>query len=221
MENGWAERLRSAPQPRSKSESGNCRRLGCPGRPAPPPNSPRRPVRHSALRRRHRPDPPGPPRLPSRRQQPHHPGPLSDDEIGRLERLDPEIADLIRAQSFLTAGRVNQAQILARRYPASDGALQIRVGCLLSQGRTSDAIEALESDAGRNGDERFVLQAALLALSAGAGEDASRLAAQIASSNDPYRRRIGREILIETASRREDWQAVLAEAPTPRRRGSL
>jgi len=66
-----------------------------------------------------------------------------------------------------------------------------------------------------------VLQAALLALSAGAGEDASRLAAQIASSNDPYRRRIGREILIETASRREDWQAVLAEAPTPRRRGSL
>ena len=137
---------------------------------------------------------------------------LSDSELARLERLDAEMADLIRAQSFLTAGRISQAQILARRYPDSDGALQIRVSCLLSQGKTTDAISALETYAARRGDERFLLQAALLAMSSGTAEEASRLAGRVASSNDPARRRTAREILIDAASSRGDWDTVLAEA---------
>ena len=137
---------------------------------------------------------------------------LSDSELARLERLDAEMADLIRAQSFLTAGRISQAQILARRYPDSDGALQIRVSCLLSQGKTTDAISALETCAARRGDERFLLQAALLAMSSDTAEEASRLAGRVASSNDPGRRRTAREILIDAASSRGDWDTVLAEA---------
>jgi len=137
---------------------------------------------------------------------------LGEGELARLGRLDAEMADLIRAQSFLTAGRVSQAQILARRYPDSDGALQIRVGCLLSQGRTSDAVGALETYAARRGDERFLLQAALLAMSSGTAEEAARLAAGVASSNVPARRKTAREVLIDAASSRGDWDAVLAEA---------
>ena len=137
---------------------------------------------------------------------------LSDSELARLHRLDAEMADLIRAQSFLTAGRISQAQILARRYPNSDGALQLRVSCLLSQGKTTDAVSALETYAARCGDERFLLQAALLAMSSGAAEEASRLAGSVASSNDPARRKTAREILIDAASSRGDWDTVLAEA---------
>lgn len=137
---------------------------------------------------------------------------LSDSELARLERLDAEMADLIRAQSFLTAGRISQAQILARRYPDSDGALQIRVSCLLSQGKTTDAVGALETYAARRGDERFLLQAALLAMSSSTAEEASRLAGRVASSNDPARRRTAREILIDAASSRGDWDSVLVEA---------
>ena len=137
---------------------------------------------------------------------------LSDSELARLQRLDAEMADLIRAQSFLTAGRISQAQILARRYPDSDGALQIRVSCLLSQGKTTDAVSALETYAARRSDERFLLQAALLAMSSGAAEQASRLAGRVASSNDPARRKTAREILIDAASSRGDWDTVLIEA---------
>lgn len=137
---------------------------------------------------------------------------LSDSELARLEQLDAEMADLIRAQSFLTAGRISQAQILARRYPDSDGALQIRVSCLLSQGRTIDAVRALETYAARRDDERFLLQAALLAMSSGSRVDASRLAGHVASSNDPARRKTAREILIDAASSRGDWDTVLTEA---------
>jgi hypothetical protein len=136
---------------------------------------------------------------------------LSKSELTRLERLDAEMADLIRAQSLLTAGEISQAQILARRYPDSDGALQIRVNCLLSQGKTTDAVTALETYATRHRDERFMVQAALLAHSAGDDEEASRLAARIASSNDPARRKIAREILIDVASRHGNWESVLAE----------
>lgn len=137
---------------------------------------------------------------------------LSDSELAQLEQLDTAMADLIRAQSFLTAGRISQAQILARRHPDSDGALQIRVGCLLSQGKTTDAVSALEIYAVRHSDERFLLQAALLALSSGAVGEASRLAGRVASSNDPARRRTAREILIDAASSQGDCETVLAEA---------
>ncbi len=137
---------------------------------------------------------------------------LSESELTRLGQLDAELADLIRAQSLLTAGQISQAQILARRYPDSDGALQIRVACLLSQGMTADAITALERYATRRSDERFSVQAALLAYSSGADDEASRIAGHIASSNDPARRKIAREILIELSSKQGDWENVLAEA---------
>ena len=136
---------------------------------------------------------------------------LTGSELARLAGLDAELADLVRAQSLLTAGQVSQAQILARRYPDSGGALSIRVNCLLSQGMTAEAVAALETYATRHRDERFMVQAALLAFSSGADDDASRLATRVASGNDPARRRIAREILIEVASRRRDWEGVLAE----------
>ena len=136
--------------------------------------------------------------------------PLDEGELSQLEALDSEIADLIRAQSLLTIGKVAQAQILARRYPDSDGALQIRVACLMHQGRTTDAVSAVERFAVRhNHDERHLFNAALLAHSSGTTDDAVRLAQRVASSTDAARRRTVREILIDAASRREDWGTVL------------
>lgn len=137
---------------------------------------------------------------------------LSEDELARLEALDAEAADLVRAQSLLTAGSISQAQVLARRYPYSDGALQIRVGCLLSQGKTADAIDALAAYATRQNDERFLLDASVLALSSGAADEASRLARRLASSNNAARRRAAREVLIDAASSQADWETVLSEA---------
>ena len=140
--------------------------------------------------------------------------PLDESELSRLEALDAETADLIRAQSLLTVGKVTQAQILARRYPDSDGALQIRVACLMQQGRTADAISAVENFAvHHNHDERHLLNAALLAHSSGTTEDAARLAQRVASSTDAVRRRTAREILIDPASRAGTGTAGLGRDP--------
>jgi hypothetical protein len=136
---------------------------------------------------------------------------LDDSEFALLRDLDAEMADMVRAQSFLTAGNVAQAQVLARRYPDSDAALQIKISGLISLGREADAASALESYALRQGDERFLLQAALLAMSSGATDEAARLAARVASGNDPARRQVAREILINAALSRNDWDAVLIE----------
>jgi tetratricopeptide (TPR) repeat protein len=136
---------------------------------------------------------------------------LDDSEVALLRDLAPEMADMVRAQSFLTAGNVAQAQVLARRHPDLDAALQIRVSCLISLDRAADAVSALESYAARQGDERFLLQAALLAMSSGATAEAARLASRLASGNDPARRRVAREILIDAASTRKDWDTVLVE----------
>jgi len=134
---------------------------------------------------------------------------LSSDELGRLERIDAEIADLVQARSFLKAGRTTEAQILARQYD-SDGAIQIRVDALVGQGRHADAISALERHA-RRGGERFLLQAAVVALSADLVDEVSRLASRVTSSMEPARRRAAHEILIDAASRRGDWETILSE----------
>ena len=135
---------------------------------------------------------------------------VDESELSELEAIDAETADLIRAQQMLTVGKVTQAQIIARRYPDSDGALQIRVACLMRQGMTAEAISAVENFAVRhNHDERHLLDAALLAHTSGTVEDAARLAHRVASSTDAVRRRTAQEILIDAASRREDWDAVL------------
>jgi len=135
---------------------------------------------------------------------------LTEDEQSQLEMLDAETADLIRARSLLTVGQVTQAQIIARRYPDSAGALDIRVLCLIHQGKNFEAIKALENFAIRHDyDERHLLNAALLAHSSGTTEDAARLAHRIASSTDAVRRRTAQEILIDVASQRGDWIAVL------------
>lgn len=138
---------------------------------------------------------------------------LDEDELAQLDALDPENADMYRAQSLLSVGDVAQAQILARRYPDSDVALQIRVQALMYQGKTTDAVKALERFAVRHGhDERHLLQAAHLALTSGNVDNAERLATGLASSTDAARRRTAREFLLEAASRREDWDAVLDQA---------
>ena len=136
---------------------------------------------------------------------------LSSDEFAELEGIDPEMADLVRAQSLLTAGRTSEAQILARQYPDSDGALRIRVAALVNQGKAADAISALETYATRHGAESLLLQAAVVALSSGLTDEASRLGALVASSLDPTRRRTGREILVDIAARQGNWKTVLSE----------
>ena len=135
---------------------------------------------------------------------------LSSEELGLLDQLDAESADLIRAQAFLTAGRTSEAQILARQYE-SDAAIQIRVDCLVSQGRNVDAISALEAHVARHGGEHFLLQAAVIALSSGITDEASRLASRVTSSIDAARRRAAREILIDIAARQGNWEAILGE----------
>jgi hypothetical protein len=136
---------------------------------------------------------------------------LRSEELSRLENLDPESADLIRAQSFLTAGRTSEAQVLARRYPDSDAAVQIRVNGLMSQGKVTDAIVALEAHGNRQGSERWLEQAAVIALSSGLTSETNRLASRLASSVDTNRRRVGREVLIDSASSSGDWATVLNE----------
>lgn len=139
--------------------------------------------------------------------------PLDEDELSQLEALDRESADMVRAQEHLSVGNVTQAQILARRYPDSDAALHIRVQALMHQGKAADAVKALERWALRHGhDERHLLSAAHLALTSASMDDAERLASGLAASTDAARRRAAREILLEAASRREDWNAVLNQA---------
>ncbi|MGW1328128.1 phosphorylase family protein [Streptomyces antibioticus] len=136
--------------------------------------------------------------------------PLDEDELCQLEALDPENADMVRAQEHLSVGNVTQAQILARRYPDSDAALHIRVQALMHQGKAADAVKALERFALRHGhDERHLLSAAHLALTSASLDDAERLASGLAASTDAARRRAARQILLDAASRREDWNAVL------------
>ena len=135
----------------------------------------------------------------------------TDDEIRMVEGFDRQIADLIRAQALATAGRTRQAQMIARRYPSSEAATQIRVLTLLDGGGVSKAIEALENHARQHNDERFLIQAATLAHSYNQNAEAERLAGLLAGSIQPYRRRIGREILVDTATRRKDWSRVLVE----------
>ncbi|MFJ5220564.1 hypothetical protein ACIP98_38520 [Streptomyces sp. NPDC088354] len=138
---------------------------------------------------------------------------LKEDELSRLQDLDPESADMVRAKTLLSVGKISQAQILARRYPDSDAALQIRVDALLHQGKTTEAVSALERFSAQHAhDERHLLQAAILALRSGSTHDAERLARAVASSTDPSRWRTAREILIAAASRREDWHTVLEQA---------
>jgi nucleoside phosphorylase len=136
---------------------------------------------------------------------------LSSDELGQLEQIDAEMADLIRARSFLTAGKATEAQVLARQHD-SDPAIQLRVDALVSQGKHADAIRALENHASRNGGERPLLQAAMIALSADHPDEAARLTARVASSAEPTRRRAAHEILIDAASRQARWETVLSEA---------
>ncbi|MEV6482809.1 hypothetical protein [Streptomyces sp. NPDC051576] len=136
---------------------------------------------------------------------------LDEDELSELDARDPESADLVRAQSLLSLGNVTQAQILARRYPDSDAALQIRVKALMQQGKTADAVKAMERFALRHDDERHLLDAAHLALTIGSEDDAKRLASSLAASADAARRRTARELLVEAASRGEDWDAVLEQ----------
>jgi len=135
----------------------------------------------------------------------------TDAEISLVEGFDRQTADLIRAQAHATAGRGLQAQILARRYPSSEAAVQIRVQALLTDGKVADAIQTLETHALRHSDERFLSQAAMLALSADQADEAERLAGLLAGSRDQHRRRIAHEILINTASRAKQWDRVIMQ----------
>jgi nucleoside phosphorylase len=136
---------------------------------------------------------------------------LTDEELAMIDGFDRQTADLIRAQAHATAGRGAQAQVLARRYGSSEAAVQIRAEVLLSEGRTSEAVKLFEAHAEQHDDERFLVQAATLALSADLVDEAERLARLLTGSGDPNRRRIAGEVLVDTASRTRHWERVLAE----------
>jgi hypothetical protein len=136
---------------------------------------------------------------------------LGEDEFARLEEVDPEVADVIRAQAFMTAGRVSEAQVLARRYPDNDAAVLIRVEGYLSQGKVSEALEALETYGVRHSEDQFFLRAASLAIGSDMPNEALRLAALVVSSSDLARRRAARELIVDAASRLGDWDRVLTE----------
>lgn len=136
---------------------------------------------------------------------------LTEEELAMVEGFDRQIADLIRAQAFVTAGRGAQAQVLARRYASSEAAVQIQAEVLLGEGRTEDAVKLFEAHAEQHNDERFLVQAATLALSADSVDEAERLARLLSGSGDPNRRRIAGEVLVDTASRTRHWERVLVE----------
>lgn len=136
---------------------------------------------------------------------------LTEEEQAMVEAFDRQIADLIRAQAHVTAGRGAQAQVLARRYASSEAAVQIRAEVLLAEGKTADAVKLFEAHAEQHGDERFLVQAATLALSADLVDEAERLARLLAGSRHPNRRRIAGEVLIDTASRTRHWEHALVE----------
>ena len=128
-----------------------------------------------------------------------------------IEGFDRQTADLIRAQAHVTAGRGAEAQVLARRYASSEAAVQIRAEVLLAEGKTPDAVRLFEAHAEQHNDERFLVQAATLALSADLVDEAERLARLLAGTRDPNRRRIAGEVLVDTASRARNWDRVLTE----------
>jgi nucleoside phosphorylase len=136
---------------------------------------------------------------------------LTEQELSLIDGFDRQTADLIRAQAHVTAGRGAEAQVLARRYASSEAAVQIRAQVLLNQGDTLEAVQLLEAHAEQHSDERFLMQAGTLALSADLNDEAERLARLLAGSLDPNRRRIAGEVLVDTASRSKRWDRVLAE----------
>ena len=136
---------------------------------------------------------------------------LTEQELSLIEGFDRQTADLIRAQAHVTAGRGAEAQVLARRYASSEAAVQIRAQVLLNQGDTVEAVQLFEAHAQQHNDERFLMQAATLALSADLNDEAERLARLLAGSRDPNRRRIAGEVLVDTASRSKRWERVLVE----------
>jgi nucleoside phosphorylase len=136
---------------------------------------------------------------------------LTEQELSLIEGFDRQTADLIRAQAHVTAGRGAEAQVLARRYASSEAAVQIRAQVLLNQGDSVEAVQLLAAHAEQHSDERFLMQAATLALSADLVDEAERLARLLAGSRDPNRRRIAGEVLADTASRSKRWERVLAE----------
>ena len=136
---------------------------------------------------------------------------LNEVELSRLEKFDSEIANIIRAQTFLTAGRTNEAQVLARQYPDNDVAVQIRVEGLLSQGKVSDAIAILEKHGKKHGEDHLLIRAAIVALTSGMADEASRLALLTSTSVEPSQRRMSGEILLDVASANANWEQVLIE----------
>lgn len=135
----------------------------------------------------------------------------TDDELALVDDVDRATADLIRAQRHAAAGRSLQAQLITRQYPPSEATVEIRVELLLADGKVEEAIAVLEDYARENNDERFLVQAATLAISADHTGEAERIARLFAASLDAHRRRIAGEILIDVASRSKRWDRVLAE----------
>ncbi len=134
----------------------------------------------------------------------------AEDEV-HLNGLDDTTRNLVQAQSLVMAGRGAEARALMRPHRGSFPELQISVEVLVSQGRTKEAVDALEGYATHHGEERLLLQAAGLARSAGLLDDAERLASRVAAGQDQIRRRTGIEMLVDIAQQRGDWPRTIQE----------
>jgi nucleoside phosphorylase len=138
-------------------------------------------------------------------------GGFTDADVVYLDGLDDEIRDLIRAQSAFAAGRGAEAQSLMRRYPNSEPAAVFAAGHLRSKGEASEAVKVLETYATNRGDDRILLQAAFTANVEGLFGDADRLATRVAGCKNPGLRRAARQLIVDLAQQRLDWDRVLTE----------
>jgi hypothetical protein len=138
-------------------------------------------------------------------------GGFTDADETYLDGLDDEVRDLIRAQSAFAAGRGAEAQALMRRYPNSEPAAVFAAEHLRSKGKASEAVKVLETYATNRGDDRILLQAAFMAHVEGLVGDADRLATRVAGSKNPGLRRLARQLIVDLAQQRLDWDRVLAE----------
>jgi nucleoside phosphorylase/tetratricopeptide (TPR) repeat protein/DNA-binding transcriptional ArsR family regulator len=135
-----------------------------------------------------------------------------DAALAMLAEQNPEAADLVRAAQHIRAGRYDEALLLTRRYPRSADALELTVDALVSGGRPAEAVEILDRAGRRRADEDLLAQAAAIALQAGLLDDAHRLARAGIDSNDARRRRTSRQMLLDIAGRRGDWEEVVEQA---------
>lgn len=125
---------------------------------------------------------------------------------------DVQTADLIEATSALSDGRLQDAHRLARQYPDSEIAVEIRVNALLNDGRAEAAVTLLDSHGIQRGDDVLRLNAMMHAGQAGLTEIAEKIAAELVGTSKGQVRQQAMEAKLHLARRSRRWAEVTALA---------